>query len=100
MLEYLPRERERIVSYEQITYAKEVGVAIITLNRPQILNAFTPVMIDEWVSAIDAAKLDPEVRVLIVTGAGRGFCSGADVRSFREREHTEGNPVVEGRYWL
>jgi enoyl-CoA hydratase/carnithine racemase len=89
-----------VVSYEQIIYAKEAGVATITLNRPQILNAFTPIMIDEWVRALEEAKLDPEVRVVIVTGAGRGFCSGADVRSFREREHTDGNPVVDGRYWL
>jgi enoyl-CoA hydratase/carnithine racemase len=88
------------VSYEQIIYTKDDGIAIITLNRPQVLNAFTPVMIDEWVRAIEATKLDPEVRVVIVTGAGRGFCSGADVRSFREREHTDGNPVVDGRYWL
>ena len=88
------------MSYEQIIYTKEEGVATITLNRPQILNAFTPIMIDEWVRAIEEAKLDPEVRVVIVTGAGRGFCSGADVRSFREREHSDGNPVVDGRYWL
>jgi enoyl-CoA hydratase/carnithine racemase len=88
------------VSYEQIIYTKDDGIAIITLNRPQVLNAFTPLMIDEWVQAIEAAKLDPEVRVVIVTGAGRGFCSGADVRSFREREHTDGHPVVDGRYWL
>jgi enoyl-CoA hydratase/carnithine racemase len=92
--------RREIVSYEQITYSKDDGVAIITLNRPQVLNAFTPIMIDEWVRAIEAAKLDPEVRVVIVTGAGRGFCSGADVRSFRAREHADGNPVVDGRYWL
>ncbi len=88
------------MNYEQIIYTKADGVATITLNRPQILNAFTPIMIDEWVQAIEAAKLDPEVRVVIVTGAGRGFCSGADVRSFREHEHTDGNPVVDGRYWL
>jgi enoyl-CoA hydratase/carnithine racemase len=89
-----------VVSYEQIMYTKAAGVVTITLNRPQVLNAFTPIMIDEWARAIEEAKLDPEVRVVIVTGAGRGFCSGADVRSFREREHTDGNPVVDGRYWL
>jgi enoyl-CoA hydratase/carnithine racemase len=88
------------VHSEQITYTKADRIALITLNRPQVLNAFTPIMIDEWVRGIEAAKLDPEVRVVIVTGAGRGFCSGADVRSFREREQTDGNPVVDGRYWL
>ena len=92
--------RRDVVNYEQIIYTKADGVATIILNRPQILNAFTPMMIDEWAQAIEAAKLDAEVRVVIVTGAGRGFCSGADVRSFREREHTDGNPVVDGRYWL
>jgi len=88
------------MAYEQIIYTREEGVATITLNRPQVLNAFTPIMIEEWVQAIEEAKLDPEVRVLVVTGAGRGFCSGVDVRSFREREHIEGNTVVDGRYWL
>jgi 2-(1,2-epoxy-1,2-dihydrophenyl)acetyl-CoA isomerase len=89
-----------MASSEQIIYTKDEGVATITLNRPRVLNAFTPVMIDEWAQALEEARLDPAVRVVVVTGAGRGFCSGADVRSFREREHTDGNPVVDGRYWL
>ena len=88
------------MSYTELIYTKEEGVATITLNRPRVLNAFTPVMIEEWSRAIEEAKLDPEVRVVVVTGAGRGFCSGADVRSFREREQTDSNPVVDGRYWL
>src|SRR5262245_31951084 len=89
-----------VMSYEQITYTQDDRVAIITLNRPQVLNAFTPIMIDEWAQAIETAKLDPEVRAVVVTGAGRGFCSGVDVRSFRAREHSDGNPVVSRRYWL
>ena len=44
------------MSYEQIIYTKEEGVATITLNRPRILNAFTPIMIDEWTRAIEAAN--------------------------------------------
>jgi enoyl-CoA hydratase/carnithine racemase len=88
------------MSYEQIMYTQDGRVAIITLNRPQVLNAFTPMMIDEWVRAIETAKLDPEVRAVVVTGAGRAFCSGVDVRSFRAREPSDGNLVVSGRYWL
>ena len=61
------------MSYEQITYMKDDGVAIITLNSPQVLNAFTPIMIDEWAQAIETAKLDPEVRAVVVLGQGGGF---------------------------
>ena len=65
--------RRAIASYEQIIYTKDAGVATITLNRPQVLNAFTPIMIDEWVQAIEAAKLDPKVRVVVATGRVVGF---------------------------
>lgn len=69
------------MEYQDIIYTVEDHVATITLNRPETLNAFTETMINEWVDAIEAVKRDPEVRVLVVTGAGRGFCSGMDVRA-------------------
>jgi 2-(1,2-epoxy-1,2-dihydrophenyl)acetyl-CoA isomerase len=55
------------------------GVARITLNRPERLNAFAGAMRDDLHDAIDAAASAPDVRVLVITGAGRGFCTGADV---------------------
>ena len=55
------------------------GVMTITLNRPEKLNAFTPAMRDGLIAAIDRADADDAVRVVIVTGAGRGYCAGADL---------------------
>lgn len=54
------------------------GVATITLNRPESLNAFTYSMYGELFGALDAIRYDPDIRVVILTGAGKGFCSGAD----------------------
>ena len=68
------------MKYKDIIYTVEDYIATITLNRPETLNAFTGTMINEWVDAIETVKTDPKVRVLVVTGAGRGFCSGMDVR--------------------
>jgi enoyl-CoA hydratase/carnithine racemase len=68
------------MEFEQIIYEKSEGIATITLNRPERMNAFTAVMIDEWYRALWDAHTDPDVRVVIVTGSGdRGFCAGADV---------------------
>mgnify|MGYP001098765811 CR=1 FL=1 len=69
------------MEYKDIVYTVDDHIATITLNRPKTLNAFTGTMIDEWVNAIETAKSDPKVRVLVLTGAGRGFCSGMDVRA-------------------
>ncbi len=67
-------------SYTQIKWeVPQPGIALITLNRPERLNAFTATMINEWVDAINRVKTDPALRCLVVTGAGRAFCSGADV---------------------
>jgi enoyl-CoA hydratase/carnithine racemase len=64
---------------EQIIVSIDHGIATITLNRPEKLNAFTPVMQRELVEAFDATDADDEVRVVVVTGAGRAFCAGADL---------------------
>ena len=67
------------MTYEQITYAVTDGVLTITLDRPDRLNAFTGQMADELVDAFDRADADDDVRAVVVTGAGRGFCAGADL---------------------
>jgi enoyl-CoA hydratase/carnithine racemase len=55
------------------------GVGIITLNRPHRLNAMTPALLEAYAAALQEMEADPAVRVLVVTGAGKGFCSGADL---------------------
>ncbi|MGI9607667.1 MAG: crotonase/enoyl-CoA hydratase family protein [Acidimicrobiales bacterium] len=64
---------------QQITYEVTDRVATITLNRPDKLNAFTSRMVHEVCAAFDAADADGDVRAVIVTGAGRAFCAGADM---------------------
>lgn len=67
------------VSYAEITYEAVDGIATITLNRPSRLNAFTLEMAHELIAAFNEADADDAVRVVVVTGAGRGFCAGADL---------------------
>ncbi len=67
------------MEYEQITYAKEGAVGVLTLNRPDRLNAWTRRMSAEMTDAIGRANGDPAVGAIVITGAGRGFCAGADV---------------------
>ena len=67
------------MDYTQIVYEVADHIATITLNRPEQLNAFTNRMMRELIDAFDRVDADDEVRVVIVTGAGRGFCAGADL---------------------
>ncbi|MDP6874638.1 MAG: enoyl-CoA hydratase-related protein, partial [Alphaproteobacteria bacterium] len=67
------------MSYQDILYDVEDRILTITLNRPDKLNAFTNVMLDEIIDAMDRADADDNVRAIIFTGAGRGFCAGADL---------------------
>ena len=69
-----------MTSYEQILYDVAGGVATVTLNRPEKLNAWTGQMEKEVRAAMAQAEADDAVRVIILTGAGRGFCAGADMQ--------------------
>jgi enoyl-CoA hydratase/carnithine racemase len=66
-------------SFETILYAVEDGVATITLNRPDKLNAFNTQMMKDLIAAFDETDGDDNVRAVIVTGSGRAFCAGADL---------------------
>lgn len=67
------------MEYETILYDVDDRILTITLNRPDKLNSFTTRMLIELIDAIDRADADDDVRAVIVTGAGRGFCAGADL---------------------
>ncbi|MGR8918806.1 MAG: crotonase/enoyl-CoA hydratase family protein [Gammaproteobacteria bacterium] len=72
------------MDYAEITYEVADGILTLTLNRPDKLNAFTRRMLDELLDAFDRADADEDVRAIIVTGAGRGFCAGADLSAGSE----------------
>jgi len=90
------------MDFEQITTELADGVLTITLNRPERLNAWTGTMGRELIEAFDGADADDAVRAIIVTGAGRGFCAGADLAAggetfdYRAREHAEEVPRDNG----
>src|SRR4051812_46197662 len=67
------------MDFSEIRYEVADSVLTITLNRPDRLNSFTPTMMSELIEAFDAADGDDDVRAVIVTGEGRGFCAGADL---------------------
>jgi enoyl-CoA hydratase/carnithine racemase len=94
------------MAFETILYDQADGVATITLNRPERLNAVNTTVIRELVAAFDQADGDDGVRAVIVTGAGRAFCAGADLggggptfaggpgRSERPEDHRDGGGLV------
>ena len=69
------------MDYTQIKYAVADNIATITLNRPDQLNAFTGTMMNEIIDAFDRTDADDDVRAVVITGSGRGFCAGADLSS-------------------
>jgi len=91
---------ENIMDYKEILYEVDHRVATITLNRPETLNAFTDVMLDEWTDALERAQQDDNVWVVVVTGAGRGFCSGGNVKGFAYAADREAPPLHAQRHHM
>jgi len=83
------------MNYQAIVLEKKDNIAVITLNRPERLNAMNPQMSSELSSAVDEVEKDDEVKVLVITGAGRGFCSGGDVGGMT-RGTEEGTGTARG----
>jgi len=71
-------------SYEDVLYEVRDGIAVVTLNRPEFLNAYTAAMARGLQQAVAAAVADASVRVIVLTGAGRGFCAGADMKLLQQ----------------
>ena len=65
-----------------VLYNEQGDIAVVTLNRPQALNSFTRQMHHDLWAALDQAEANPAIRALVITGAGRGFCAGADLAEF------------------
>jgi enoyl-CoA hydratase/carnithine racemase len=95
------------MAYSQILFDVSDRIATITLNRPERLNAWTQVMAGEIRAAMEAADADPEVRAIVLTGAGRGFCAGADMNDLADisaaggveaRAHTPYDPQARADY--
>lgn len=88
------------MAYKYVLYTKEDGIATLTFNRPEVLNALNWDMVDEIEAVVEEVKRDDEVRVLIVTGAGRVFCAGWDVNApFEtpwERIYSERKRAISG----
>lgn len=84
-----------------VLYATHGAVALLTLNRPQALNSFTRQMHRDLGAALDRAEADRTIRALVITGAGRGFCAGADLSEFDLApgpnlvERADPGPVIE-----
>src|SRR6476469_8320910 len=83
------------LGFETILYEKAPPRATITLNRPDVLNAFDYQMLRELARACEDASYDDEVRVVVLTGAGRAFCVGANLRAWAD----EGLVGNEREYW-
>jgi enoyl-CoA hydratase/carnithine racemase len=82
--------------YRTILFEASAGIATLTLNRPEVLNAYTPEMGEEIVAAFLRLRDDDAIRVVILTGAGRGFCAGVDLECLKRSQAGAAPPASPG----
>ena len=85
------------MKYENLMYEKDEGIAKITINRPKVMNALSPVVLSEIKTALQEASKDDDVRVVVLTGAGRAYSAGADLLSLEDRKLEGGaiGPILD-----
>ena len=90
------------MAFETILHEQRDDIVILTLNRPDRLNAWTPLMSAELTEAIEAADAERSVGAVVVTGAGRAFCAGADIAAVfdAQLQGDSGAAVPQGRDWI
>ena len=72
------------MDFKTITLEQHDNLAVLLLNKPEKLNAFTFLMMEELISALDSIEADDSLKAVIITGAGRVFCAGADLSSGKD----------------
>ena len=72
------------MTYKCLLYESKDGIATLTLNRPERLNALGDTLREDLHDALRRSSEDPDIRAIVITGAGRGFCSGGDVKAMHE----------------
>ncbi len=89
---------ESIMKFKTIELIKEDGIALLYLNRPEVLNALNETMKNELMEALNATEKDDHVQVMILSGRGRGFCAGADLNSFVEFQRKDKDHKKKSRF--
>jgi len=86
------------MKYECLLYDVQDRIATLTLNRPERLNALGGTLREDMYDAVTRCAADPDVGVIVITGAGRGFCSGGDVKAMSERDQSGQGPQATDRF--
>jgi len=81
---------------EHLRFKVDEGIATITLDRPEKMNAFTDEMLERWLAALEECRTSPDVRVIVITGTGRAFTTGGDIGSFSDKASQSAASITSG----